>query len=88
VQDDRHPCTPVAIGRVSLQKTAEDIVQYSSGQVNVIDTEEYTVCHPTPATKHTFHPGQEHAPEKELLSQNSVEHGANHEQGQEPPRIL
>jgi hypothetical protein len=39
----------------------------------VIETEEYTVCHPTPATKHTFHPGQQHAPKKELLSQNSVE---------------
>jgi hypothetical protein len=88
VENDRHPRAPVAIGRVSVQKTGEDIVQYSPGQVNVIETEEYTVCHPTPATKHTFHPGQQHAPKKELLSQNSVEHGANHEQGEEPPRTL
>ena len=62
VENDSHPRAPVAIGRESEQKTGKDIVQYSPGLVNVIESEEYTICHPAPASEHTFHPGQEHAP--------------------------
>src|SRR5215216_6599632 len=80
MENDRHPCTPVAIGGVGVQAGGEDGVQYSPGLVNVIKSEEYTVCHPAPASEHTFHLGQQHAPKEKLLPQDRVEHGVNQSQ--------
>src|SRR5215212_1464578 len=88
VEDDGHPRAPVAIGGVSVQKSGEKGVRYSPGLVNVIETEEYAVGHPAPASEYAFHLGQEHAPKKKLLSQDRVERGANDEQGEEPPGAL
>jgi hypothetical protein len=67
VENDRHPRTPVAIGGEGVQETGEDRTRYSPGLVNVIKSEEYAVRHPTPASEHAFHLGQQDAPEKELL---------------------
>src|SRR5215217_3377793 len=66
MENDRHPCTPIAIGRVSVQKSGDNRVQYSRGLVNVIKSEEYSVCHPTAASENTFHLGQQYAPKEKL----------------------
>src|ERR671921_177384 len=88
VEDDRHPRAPVTIGREGVQESGYDGVRYPPGLVDVVKTEEHTVRHPASASEHTFHLGQEHAPQEELLPQDRVEDGLNHEQGQEPPGAL
>src|SRR5215211_68 len=88
VEDDGHPRAPVAIGGVSVQQAGEHSVRYPPGLVNVIETEECAVGYPTEAPEHAFHLGQEHSPKEELLPQDRVEHGVNHEQGEEPPGTL
>src|ERR671911_592746 len=85
VEDDRHPRAPVTIGGEGIQETGYDGVRYAPGLVNVVKTEEYAVRHPAPASEHTFHLWQEHAPKEELLPQDRIEGGLNHEQGEEPP---
>src|SRR5215208_4803286 len=81
VEDDRHPCTPVAIGRIGVQQAGYERIRYYPGHVYVIKSEEYVVRHPAAASEHTFHPGKEHAPKKELLPQDRVEYRLNHEKG-------
>ena len=88
MEDDGHPCAPKAVGGVGVQQAGEDRVRYPPGLVYVIEAEEHAVGHPAPASEHAFHPGQEHAPEEELLPQDRVERGVNHEQGEEPPGAL
>src|SRR5687768_11903374 len=80
VEDDCHPCAPVAIRRVGVQKASYDGVRYPPGLVDVVEIEEHAVGNPTKAPEHAFHLGQEHAPKEKLLPQDSVEHGVNHEQ--------
>src|SRR5918997_1882195 len=88
VDDDRHPCTPVAIGGEGIQEAGENRIGYHPRLVDVIKTEEYAVRHPTPAPEHAFHLGQEHAPKKELLRKNLGGHGEYQEPGEEPPGAL
>src|SRR5215204_2525472 len=88
VDNDRHPCTPVAIRGEGIQEAGNNSIRYYPQLVNVIETEEYTVRHPTPASEHTFHPGQEHSPKEELLGQDLGGHGEYHEPGEEPPGAL
>src|SRR5215203_1792028 len=88
VEDDCHPRAPVAIGGEGVQESGENRVRYPPGLVNVIKTEEYTVCYPAPASEHPFRPRQQHAPKKELLPQHRVERGGYYEQGEEPPGAL
>jgi hypothetical protein len=73
VDDNRHPCTPVAIGRISVQEAGKDRIRYYPGHVNLIKTKKYAVRHPTPTSEHTFHPGQQHSPKEKLLPQDRVE---------------
>src|SRR5918995_7321532 len=85
VDNDRHPCTPVAIGGEGIQAAGNNRIGYYPRLVHMIKTEEYTVSHPTPASEHSFHPGQEHAPKEELLRKDLGGHGEDQEQGEEPP---
>src|SRR5215203_4279194 len=80
VDNDRHPCTPVAIRGEGIQEAGNNSIRYYPQLVNVIETEEYTVRHPTPASEHTFHPGQEHSPKEELLGQDLGGHGEYHDE--------
>src|SRR5215212_871139 len=88
VDDDGHPYTPVAIGGEGIQEAGKNRIRYYPRLVNVIETEEYTVRHPTAASEHPFHLGQEHAPKKQLLPKDRVEYRQNHEQDEEPPGTL
>src|SRR5215217_4754882 len=79
---------PVAICGEGVQEAGEDRIRYYPGLVNVVESEEYAVRHPAAASEHAFHLGQQHAPKEKLLPQDRVEHGHNHEQGEEPPGTL
>jgi len=72
----------------AVQETGKDAVRYPPGLVDVVEAEEHAIRHPTPASEHAFHPGQEHAPEERLFAEDRVERGLEDEQNQEPPRAL
>src|SRR5829696_7633417 len=88
VEDDRHPRATEAVGGEGVQEAGKDRIRYTPGLVNVVKAKEYAVRHPTPASEHALHLGQQHPPKKKFLPQDRVERGLNNEQGEEPPGAL
>ena len=68
------------------QDTADSIRRDAPGLVKMVEAEEHTICYPAPPAKCAFHLGKQHSAKQQLLSEDRVEGGADHEQCKEPPR--
>lgn len=53
--------------------------------MEVIRTMQHAISDPIPLAKHTLHPGQQHAAEQELFTQDGVEDSIDEKQPQESP---
>src|SRR5574339_216791 len=83
MQNDWEPVAAVALASECHQTSEQDVARDAPWLVEMIQPEDHAVRDPIPASKDTFHLGQQHAAEQEFFAQEVVEYRRDHKEQEE-----